>query len=218
MNISRSQIAPHINIHYENPHRYMQAESALRMINHGVVGRKLIEEIKNFSTEGKALSIEVNNQLMTAAYPMLTESQIKKFGVSASDFNEEHNEVANALANKKRFGRKGEGTSSIIKWNPSVALHVKSNGKIIGTNDERESFISLAHEMIHSYRMMKGTYLVDGSDRYNEGTNSAEEEARAVGLGKHANHEITENKIRVEHGFQQRMKYQLDENDITIGI
>jgi len=217
MNITKSQISPHISIQYQSPEHYHLAENALRTISKGNAGKSLINEIRNNSVDGKSMQIEVNNYSMTVAYPKLTESQLAKFGVSDAPLNKEHNNLATSLANKKSFGRKGEGTSSVVVWNPSVSVHVE-NGKNIGLNDENESFISLAHEMIHGYRMMKGTYLTDGSDRHNLETKSAEEEARTVGLGNHAGKAITENAIRREHGFELRARYKLDENDIVMGL
>jgi hypothetical protein len=83
----------------------------------------------------------------------------------------------------------GTGSVSAVTWNP--------NG--ISTPDgSRPSFIGLAHELIHAYYNLLGTAMMNAKD----------EEYRTVGLAPHANtRDITENKIRSEHGIPARDAY-----------
>ncbi|MGD7413034.1 M91 family zinc metallopeptidase, partial [Ralstonia pseudosolanacearum] len=76
--------------------------------------------------------------------------------------------------------------------------------------DSKESFVVLAHEMIHAHHVMAGTSKGGSGDRYDETSEAGQEELRAVGLGAyaHANTgEPTENSIRAEHGLRMRSKY-----------
>ena len=83
----------------------------------------------------------------------------------------------------------GTGSVSAVTWN--------ANG--INTPDgTRPAFIGLAHELIHALYNLKGEAFMNAKD----------EELRTVGLAPHADaREITENKIRAEHGIPLREAY-----------
>jgi len=217
MPIARSHAAPFINIRYETKAELRKTESALSKLDMGPNGNLLMYELSRLTKNGKTLTIVASNKTTTGAMTTLTKSQIRRFGVSESEYDLEHNEIANNLAQKGRFGRKGEGTSAIVRWNPSLAVNVDNEGIHTLVNDEKEAFISLAHELIHGYRMMKGTYTGGEGDRYKEGTRAQKEEARAVGFGLHTKRSFSENKIRHEHNINLRAKYAIDSNQAIIG-
>ncbi|NIG12912.1 hypothetical protein F3J37_01670 [Pantoea sp. Al-1710] len=217
MPVVRSHTAPFINIKYQTKSDLIKAESALSKLDQGPTGNRLIYELSKLSKNGKSLTIVADRKTTSGAMPTLTKSQVQRFGVSEDEYNIEHNDRANKLAQKRRFGFKGKGTSAIVRWNPSLSVHVSDEGIHSAVNDEKEAFISLAHELIHGYRMMKGTYTADHSDRYEPGTRSYKEEQRAVGLGIHSNRSFSENSIRNESKMNLRAKYVIDENLSYIG-
>lgn len=217
MPVARSHTAPFINIKYESKADYRKTESALAKLDMGPNGNRLMYELSQLSRNGKTLTIVANPNTTTGATPTLTKSQLKRFNVSDSEYDIQHNQIAKKLAQKKRFGFKGEGTSAIVRWNPSLAVNVTNEGLHVAVNDERQSFISLGHELIHAYRMMKGTYTGDHSDRYTPGTRSHQEEQRALGIGIHAKRSFSENSLRSEHSMNLRAKYIIDDNRSVIG-
>ena len=215
MKISQSRIAPHINIQYESNADYAKAESALGRINQGHVGSSLIRAIRDLTNNGRSLTINVNNQEMSQSFPSLTPNQVLKYNSNPSCFDTNHNILATRLASKTSTGMFGEGTGSVIDWNSSISVLTDRHGKSKATKDESQSYISLAHEMIHSYGMMKGTFEGGGGiERYNKGTSSNIEELKVIGITPYNNEYITENKIRGEHGLYSRTKYKVDEFDI----
>lgn len=217
MQIAKSHTAPFINIKYQTKSDYLKAESALAKLDSGPKGNQLIYELGRLSRNGKNLTIVASSITTTGAMPTLTKSQIKKYDMPESEYHIEHNNKAKELAQKRRFGRKGEGTSSIVRWNPSLAVNVTDKGLHVAVNDEKQSFISLGHELIHAYRMMKGTYTGDNSDRYTPGTGSYKEEQRAVGIGLNNKKSFSENSLRSEHSLNLRAKYVIDDNRSYIG-
>ncbi len=83
----------------------------------------------------------------------------------------------------------GTGTVTQLIWNPN---------SMATPTGARPPFIGLAHELIHSLYSLKGEGFLD----------TMSEENRTVGLGEHVNtREITENKIRAEHGIKERDVY-----------
>jgi len=217
MPIARSHIAPFINIRYENKSDLRKTESALSKIDTGQKGNNLIYQLSRLAKNGKTITIVADRNTTTGTVASLTKSQIRKYGVSEHEYNIEHNQIANKLSQKRRFGFKGEGTSALIQWNPSLSVKVNNEGIHNLVNDEKEAFISLAHQLIHSYRMMKGTFLGTESNRYQEGSNSWREQLRAIGLGNYSNHALTENSIRQEHSMNLRTRYNFDRNDSIVG-
>lgn len=215
MRIRMSEVAPHIVIRHDQESDYLDAESALSKIKEGPQGRKLLDEIKKYSTDGRSCLIQPSRINFNYSYPVLTQPQKEKLFPEQAFFHElQHIDTSTKLSNKRSFGRKGEGTSATIEWNPTYAVRVLHEGMHFAISDESAGFTNLAGELIHAYRMMKGTYLV-----HNEWTDPKlekrliYEESRAIGLGKHAKRAFTENGIRKEHGIEPREKYSLDGDD-----
>jgi len=217
MSITRSHTVPYININYETKSDLIKAESALAKLDLFPKGNRLMYELGKLCGNDKTLLIIVSPNNTTGAIPTLTKSQINRFKVSESEYYIEHNHIANKLAQKKRFGIKGEGTSAIVNWNPSLSVNISNEGLQIAVNDEKQSFISLGHELIHAYRMLKGTYTGDHSDRYTVGTRSYQEEQRVLGIGIYEKKILSENSLRAEHNLNLRLKYTIDYNNSVIG-
>ena len=89
---------------------------------------------------------------------------------------------------RKTDGTRGEGTGSIVSFNP--------DRRVIGDGSEpwhtRPPGVGLAHELIHANHSARGTNNF-----------TAEGEDMAVGLGTHAHDAFTENKIRDEWNPKQ---------------
>ncbi len=84
----------------------------------------------------------------------------------------------------------GVGTSTAIMWNPNI---------INTPHGPRPPFIALAHELIHAWHNLRGDALPE--NRW--------EEMATVGLFQYENYrQITENKIRIEHGVSVRTTYE----------
>jgi len=192
------------------PADHERAESALYKLNSGKVGSALLQEIKNLTVDGKFITIKVSYG-ETSAIPRLTQKQALLHGVSESPTDREHNDIATRLPQKLSFGRKGQGVGSLVFFNPKISAKIV-NGIPERDEDESVSFVSLGHELIHSYRMMKGTFTGGLDNRYDFNSRAYEEEARAVGIGVYGQEPITENAIRAEHGLPLRAQYASKEN------
>lgn len=166
----------------------------------------MLDEIRKSSGGEKSLKINVVG-IDSAARPALTEKQAELYKLSASEFDRANNVQAVKLASKKSLGRKGEGTSVSLDWNPRQALAIDAAGRPTEIVDEATAFASLAHELVHGYRIIKGTFTGGTSDRYEPSSAAADEEDRAVGTGKYADQSLSENGIREEHGLPIRKFY-----------
>lgn len=159
------------------------------------------------------MTIRAVQQTDTATRPVLSDAQAKKFNVSKDWRTPEHNARAYQAAAKKRMWRKGEGTSAMVDWNTSQGLTLDTDGVPLSTCDSSKAYLGLAHELIHAYRMLKGTFTTDpngdSGDRYRNGTGAAKEERRAVGLDEFANKKPAENSIRRENTEPERTAYAL---------
>jgi hypothetical protein len=205
--ISASQIAPHIAIEYHRQEDYFAAESALQKLSSRPNGRSLLNELRDLSSNGRYVKVKVTAMANTVARPVLTQSQVSRFKLSSSEYDQAHNKKATQLAQKQTLGMKGEGTSASVDWNPRQSVAIDAYGRPSLMDDTSLAFVSLAHELVHGYRMLKGTYTGGTSDRYDTSSPAGQEEARAVGIGKFANEALSENGIRHEHGLPLRGQY-----------
>jgi len=97
------------------------------------------------------------------------------------------------------------GCGGIARWNPS--------NKIPGTEIERPSFISLAHELIHCLHFMMGDCARQPTRQFdlNKDSGLVEEEARTVGIGVYDYPTKSlgpcENEFRAAFGLGKRTEY-----------
>ncbi|MGA4238977.1 XopG/HopH/AvrPtoH family type III secretion system effector [Ralstonia pseudosolanacearum] len=186
-----------------------KVNEALGKIASGRSGNELLRGISSLSaTRQRKLTIsEIDSDDESSTEPVLTRPQIAAYRPANFDQNQS---IAAQLANGATF--EGEaGCSAIVSWNPKKSIELSRNGSPKRMRkDSKESFVVLAHEMIHAHHVMAGTSKGGSGDRYDETSEAGQEELRAVGLGAyaHANTgEPTENSIRAEHGLRMRSKY-----------
>ncbi|MGY2180996.1 XopG/HopH/AvrPtoH family type III secretion system effector [Pseudomonas agarici] len=203
----QSQISPHITIEAISQSHINKAETALQRLASKPNGACLLDEIKRFSKNGRSLRINVvDATINTSVRAALTTKQAKAHNLPVDDLNPRSYSKAVALANKKGF-LKGEGTSAIIDWNPAQYPDIANDGRPRLVENEELAFVSLAHEIVHGYRIMKGTFTGGQTNRYSPGTPAAAEEARAVGIGKYSGESLSENGVRQEHNLPLRAYY-----------
>jgi len=204
--MGRSSVAPFIEIVSQYQHDTDRTETALQKINSGPNGKLLLNEIKSLSKNGRMVSIHVSEGFQDRAFPILTESQIKRFGI-ASAHSTESNLKAEEISRKRGFMQKGEGVSSIIDYDPSLYVDITPGGRHEMTVDEDRAFIALAHELVHAYRNMNGTHLNTSPNPDNE---IAREELRVIGTGEFKDARISENRIRADHGLPLRTRHKAE--------
>ncbi|MCI3208028.1 hypothetical protein DBA20_24055 [Pandoraea capi] len=199
----QSSTVPSITIESNSNTAIRDAEHALAKIASQPNGNALLSGLNNFSQSGKRVKIFVaprGGNMRNATMP-----------VDDIDSPGEDNRNAMKNASKSSLGFKGKGASAIVEWNPSKSLALNAAGEPVGhTQDTSKAYLSLAHELVHAYRITKGTYTGgSGTEGFQPGTRAAEEELRATGLDKWADEPISENGIRAEHGEPPRRAYPL---------
>jgi len=216
MLITTSHNFRHINIVHNGAEDFIQVESDLNKINEFPTGRKLIAKIMDKTVNGKSLLIMINNQPSSSTLPVLTEKQKKRYNITSNKYDIEHNAKAIKLTHK-RFGfLPNEGTSVMLEYNPNIAVTTDKNGVPSVVIDRKEAFICLAHELIHAYKIMKGTNLGRSMDPSSKDYESYRDELKTIGLGKYQSHRFTENNIRKEQGLNPRNEYYLKPENVKI--
>jgi hypothetical protein len=200
MHITNSTTMPSIQLASPSRTSLAAAEQALARIKSRPNGNALLNEIDSHSTNGKQLKIFVAPHGGRMANVTRAVDDINNPG--------QDNFQAVKNASKGLFG-KGKGASAEIDFNPSTSLALDHNGNPTGIEQSpNRAYLSLAHELVHAYRIMKGTYTGGGGDMgFDPNSNSGKEELRAVGLGKWQGESLSENGIRGEQGEQLRNAY-----------
>lgn len=203
--ISRpSTAAPHITLEGPDEASLKAADQALHTIKSGKNGGALIDQLRDLDSSGKRVKIDVASPGSTRPNRTIALRDPE------AALTEANNKKGVADASKSMFGMlKGKGASSVVEWNPNSSLKLNQEGKPTGVEESADkAYLSLGHELIHSYRIGKGTYTGGGSQGgFVPGTKQANEEERAVGIGKWSKKEISENGIRAEHGEPPRNAY-----------
>lgn len=200
MHITNSAVVPSIQLASPSRTSIASAEAALQRIKSRPNGNALLDEIANHSTNGKQLKIFVAPQ----------GGRMSNVTRAVDDINNPGNDNFQAVKNASKglFG-KGKGSSAEIDFNPSTSLALDHEGNPTGIeNSSSRAYLSLAHELVHAYRIMKGTYTGAGDQMgFDPNSNKGKEELRAVGLGKWQDEALSENGIRAEQGEQIRSSY-----------
>jgi len=208
MIVRSSHVLPNVIIEASSESDVLKAENALSKIGSRPNGKGILNQVYNNARNGKTLKISVVSGRPNSTYPTLTLSQIVKHKASPDEKNIENIIIASSLAQKRGKGRKGEGTSSIIEWNPNLSVDVDIDGIPFRGFDKNAAFLSLTHELIHGYRILKGTFLGnDRNERNNPDSLFMREEDRAVGVNKSKSNNLSENGVRKEHGYPLRSQY-----------
>lgn len=211
---------PGILIRARGREDFNRADSSLASLADSTVGVNLLNEILRHSCHGREVTVFVTRGTNSNTVPKPTQQQMNRLGVYHSDNEQLQIEAARPLALKGRF-LKGEGTSATVYWNPDERtptlprhMHVTSDRQplnseltLVGIDSNRTvvggtSTATLAHELVHAMRIVKGTYTDDLTD---EGKSN--EERRALGVMEYANDPISENAYRREQQLPLRAWY-----------
>ena len=200
--ITTSRVSSGIHLYHDDYLQHYKMESALMRINNRPNGKALLNKITQLSSEDKLIKISVDYDLPTLNFGELSEEQQQKFNVDPDKSFLKTVMKAEQVSHKKGFMRKGEGVGSQIRWNPTSSRSLK-DGKPLTDEWERDSFVSLAHELIHSMRMLNGTSKLNDFRQFPE-RDGRNEELRVIGTNRYAFKRISENGIRQEHGLPRR--------------
>lgn len=200
MHIQRSAVVPSMIIESSSRTSIKQTERALERIASRPNGNALLQELEAQGQAGKPIKI----------FAAPANSNMSNLARAISDIHNpgSDNKDAVARASKGLFGN-GAGSSAEIEFNPNKSLSLNAAGAPTGhVTDPDRAFLSLAHELVHAYRITKGTYTGGGEDvGFDPKSKRGEEELRAVGLGKWASKQFSENSIRSEHNEPLRTSY-----------
>jgi len=205
----RSQVVPEIKIQTRSIEEYFKVESHLKKISQGPNGRELLFRIKALSTRGKhTLICTVDTPSSIGA--MLTREQIYRHGVSSNPDDPVHSQLMLSLARIRPDWTNNEGVVGIVKLNLQQGIELDKYGFPTGKlNNKEHNFISLAHELVHSYNLMNGTFYGGHSVEMFKQQHSAmrHEEDRAVGIGRYRGFPVSENGVRMDHNIPLRTNY-----------
>jgi hypothetical protein len=159
------------------------------MIYFPVLVKKALNKIASRPADAKLLrSIHEYN------YPNRCDWKIAIVKARPDKFSIEQNNYTQLTTNRavranEKNAMNGIGVPTTIHWNPNL---------INTPTGSRPAFIGLAHELIHGWHNLRGDALID--NRW--------EELATVGLYQYESYRnVTENKIRAEHGVQVRTSY-----------
>ena len=194
-----SRISDGIILEYSQEIANYKMDSALGKIYNRDIGRKLIDKITDLSTEDKKVTINLHYDSPSFSFPELSYPQLFKSGLYPYGSEVDRVIHAEMISRKQGLFRKGEGVPAQIYYNPTD----KTTDQEHANESEEEGFISLAHELIHCMRYLKGTSRANNFGHYAD-RESIVQEKRAIGLNQFAIKTITENNIRKEHGLPKR--------------
>lgn len=203
----QSRVVPNLTIETSNPYLYKKTESALFKISAKPIGQALLREINSLARNERCAFVIPNESFDCSAKPMLTYSQLKTYGPPPIDEDEDKWNMYKAieLVTSTQKGGKGIGTTAVSYWNPNEFIHIDLFGHSHKVINQYSSFLSLAHELIHVRNILKGDVLINSEGGLSR---ILEEEYRVLGLPPYHDEPITENKIRLEHGYPYRFDYQ----------
>lgn len=112
----------------------------------------------------------------------------------------------------------GRGSNSTIQYNTNYnSNHLSYNSELNRSEYQRvSSYITLGHELIHARSHMNGTridpskkvtYTYIDENGVKHTIKAKKNELVTVGIIKHKDFNITENDLRLEHGFNNRIRY-----------
>lgn len=207
--VTRSKIANDICIIHDTKEQYDTVENALKKIQNdgNGAGASLLSKIYRNCGRHQDVYIGLTSE-DSFTIPMLTDAQLKEHeiehNIPGDAMTPRHNAAARLLSQKNDEGKYGSGTNAFILWRPDEYHYIHKRGRPSMDSNSNLGFITLAHELVHACRRLKGN-----------ATNSRmTEEKRAVGIGRFSDAEVSENAIRREHGLPIRQRYTgLDDPD-----
>jgi len=211
-----SCLGPAITIETEKSEFFTKTDEHIKTIYSKPAGRELLDEILKLSKNGKGVQIYVVDYLKPVSTPILTKNQMEKYKITEGPMHPDHNAMALKLCTKTGI-LKSEGTSCLIDFNINIYAKIDQHGRPVLEKNANLSYISLAHELVHAYRILKGTFTGTMGDPHDITSKAAEEEDRAVGINAYANERFSENAIRKEHGLPQRLQYSTEGKEKKAG-
>lgn len=204
-----SNVVPEIRIQTRSRQELEEVESHLRKIASKPNGLELLWRIKHLSNDGRHLQI-ITYDGDNGVAGRLTERQLK--ATNASENPDDHNHVSlmYAFSRIRPDNTNNLGVIGTIKYNLKQGVELDRYGFPTGFNDFKETnFVSLAHELVHAYHLMNGTYFTSDPIATVAIANSSmrQEEDRAVGVGRFIGSRLSENGIRIEHNLPLRAHY-----------
>ena len=195
-----SQVEPKFTVFFDHDIEYEATEYAIEKIRSGRNGSCILNALTSEMTPNNALTIMVDVNSNSEAGGELTLSQSKRYGLNLGDDG--------YIDKVKHLVKNNIPIKPVIYYNPINAVVSDRHNKSYLIRDEERAFISLAHELIHAFHLMKGTSKSEGIDRTHDVTSTQiEEEERAVGIGKYQGALFSENGVREDHGIRLRASY-----------
>ena len=195
-----SQVEPKFTVFFDHNAEYDATEFALKKIKSGQNGSSILRALTSGMTKDNALTIMVDIHSDSEAGGELTLSQSKKYSLNLGD-DGYVDKVIHLVKNNIPV-------KPVIYYNPINSVVSDRHNRSYLIRNEETAFISLAHEMIHAFHLMRGTSKSEGIDRTHDSTSTQlEEEERAVGIGKYHGALFSENGVREDHGIRLRASY-----------
>jgi len=208
IDITSSKVCPYLTIYHHSEYEKSLVESALFKINKKPIGYTLLSEIDKLTQDGKSVTIQVDLEKETHAYPKLTEKNIKDLELDSQTVAEQGSVLASRLCKPHSDGSDAIGVSAKIHWDPYSAVDIDECGMSVLIIDSHLSFVSLAHELFHAYWIMRGNYDPPNLINHNpEESINLKEENRATGIEEFSDEWFSENGIRAEHDLPRRNHY-----------
>jgi len=199
-----SNVEPNFAIFFESENAYLATENALNKIKSGRNGAQIINNIINAQTSEKYVQIRAtyDDEITNSTFVRLTGSQMNNYTKTLIPDTLPYNREA------YKFATNGEGVRPIVFYNPSHSISINAAGEPKSANDASQSFVALAHELVHAYHIIKGDSF--GSDPRTSAYDDDEhlrEEVRAIGFNMYSNNPISENGVRQDHNLPIRKFY-----------
>jgi len=199
---------PFILINYEHARDLDATETALNKIASTPSGQNLLFSLKYVSTKEKSLMIVAHSNYTTGTSGYLSHSQVRKYDVNPELNSQEHQTAMRVLSRIDPAGKPGEGTPSIITFNPNESNYIDPEGYPTRVPSSAYNPASLTHELVHAFHQMNGTSMITHHDHvWFKGTGQRNEEERAVGIGEYEREPFSENSVRRELGMPIRKSY-----------
>jgi len=200
--LTSSRIEPKITIEFQSLSELQDIESALQKIKSGRNGHHILSEVARVTTHEKNVLIRSSKTQPSETGGELTDLQENRFRLNMDS------EDADYMKKLIEVASNGEGVRSVITYNPTVSVLIDRHQNSWVAKNGEQAFISLAHELVHSFYLLTGTSKATGlSSVYDIEKSQLDEENRATGTGNYFGSTFSENGVRQDHGLPLRASY-----------